>query len=132
MSRAQEIMNMCESARGAYQVFITPKEDTVIVRFADDHIGNDHLRFPPVALSHKSFFEVIPHQPQTKATFDLALERGDTYGLFLNPWAISRIARKGIPGGDLEFAPRKYHHTHSKQEPTEATWARHGMMTGRV
>lgn len=138
MSRAQEIKGMMyESYRGAYQVLITPMSDSVMVRFADDSIGNDHLRFPPVTLSHQKFFELVAHEPQTRATFDLALERGDTYGLFVNPWAVSRLARAGQPGDPnakegTGHAPTKYHHTHSRQEPSDMTWARHGMMTGRV
>jgi hypothetical protein len=125
MSRAGGLL---ESYRGAYQVFITPHEDSVVVRFADDTVGNDDLRFPPTRLSHSEFFEVIPHNSLTQETFQLALERGDTYGIFVSPMVVSRLARKGVPGD----TPMKYQHTHNRQYPTEKEWARDGMMSART
>lgn len=127
MSRAQQIHKMVEDHRGAYQVFVTPSENSVRIRFADDHLGNPDLQFPAVTLSHKEFFEVVPHNDLTKATFENALERGDTYGIFVNPWAISRLSRRGVPNTST-----KYQHTLNRQEPTSDDFNRNGMMSGRV
>jgi len=127
MSRATEITQIINEERAAYQVFITPSDDSVKVIFADDHTKNDDLRFPPVVLSHSEFFEVIPHNENTQATFQMARERGDTYGLFVSPMVISRLARRGLPG-----EPEIYQHTVNRQFPTEAGWQRASMMDRRV
>lgn len=128
MSRATEITQMIyEGKRVAYQVLITPMDDSVKIMFADDYTENEDLRFPPVVLSHSEFFEVIPHNENTTATFQLALERGDTYGLFVSPMVVSRLARRGIPG-----EANVYQHTVNRQFPTEAGWQRASMMDRRV
>jgi hypothetical protein len=127
MSRAQDIIQICETWRGAYQVLITPTEDGVCVRMVDDHLGNPDLRFPPVYVSHKEFFELIPHNENTMETFNYALERGDTYGLFINNWALSRLSRKGVPN-----TATKYQHTLNRQEPTTDDFNHLGSVAGRV
>lgn len=127
MSRAQEIFYIVEDSRGAYQVFVTPKEDSVVIRYADDTVGNPDLHFPPVTLSHEEFKDVIQPNELTTATFQNALERGDTFGIFVNPWAISRLARKGVPN-----TATKYQHTLNRQEPTSNDFNRNGEMSGRV
>lgn len=118
---------MMEDHRGAHQVFITPGENSVNVRYADDHLGNPDLRFPPVTLSHHEFKDIIQPNELTMATYQNALERGDTFGIFVNPWAVSRLARKGVPN-----TAAKYQHTLNKQEPTSDDFNRSGMMSGRV
>lgn len=128
MSRATEIIKQIyEGKRVAYQVFITPMEDSVKVVFADDYTENEDLRFPPVVMSHSEFFEVVPHNENTNATFQLARERGDTYGLFVSPMVISRLARRGVPD-----EAKVYQHTVNRQFPTEAGWQRASMMDRRV
>ena len=127
MSRAQHIFMMVEDHRGAHQVLITPNENSVTVKYSDDHLGNPDLKFPPVTLSHDELMDIIPHNDMTQATFQNALERGDTYGLFVNPWAVSRLARKGVPTN-----PQKYQHTLNRQEPTSDDFNRSGVMSGRV
>jgi hypothetical protein len=127
MSRAQNIFYMVEDFRGAHQVFITPGENSCTVKYADDHLGNPDLKFPPVTLSHDELFDIIPHNDMTQATFQNALERGDTYGLFVNPWAVSRLSRHGVPNN-----PQKYQHTLNRQEPTSDDFNRSGQMSGRV
>lgn len=128
MSRAIQVTQMIhEGKRTAYQVFITPMDDSVKVVFADDYTQNDDLRFPPVVLSHSEFFEVIPHSKNTNATFQLARERGDTYGLFVSPMVVSRLARRGIPGES-----HTYQHTVNRQLPTEASWQRSAMLDRRT
>lgn len=127
MSRAQQVYSMMEDHRGAHQVLITPHENSVVVKYSDDHLGNPDLKFPPVTLSHNELFDIVPHNDMTKASFQNALERGDTYGLFVNPWAVSRLARHGVPG-----EPTKYQHTLNRQEPTSDDFNRSGQMSGRV
>lgn len=128
MSRATKITEQIyEGKRVAYQVFITPMEDSVKVAFADDYTENDDLRFPSLMLSHSEFFEVIPHNENTNATFQLAMERGDTYGLFVSPMVVSRLARRGIPD-----EAQVYQHTVNRQFPTEGGWKRASMMDRRV
>ena len=127
MSRARKLTEMMEDYRGAHQVFITPGENSVTVKYADDHLGNPDLRFPPVTLSHDEFKDIIQPNDLTMATYDNALERGDTFGIFVNPWAVSRLARKGVPDGAA-----KYQHTLNRQESTSDDFNRSGMMSGRV
>ncbi len=129
MSRAGDVLEKIdEEYRGSYEVMVSPSEGSVVVKFSDNHIGNDHLRFPAVTMSYKNFFEIIPHDDEMRMQMETAKQHGDTYSVFANPWAISRLARKGVPGEGFE----KFAHTHSRQEPSDAAWARHGMMTGRV
>ena len=127
MSRAQNVHRMVEDHRGAHQVMITPQENSVTVRYSDDHLGDPALKFPPVTLSHNEFKDIITPNENTMATFQNALERGDTFGLFVNPWAVSRLARKGVPS-----TATKYQHTLNRQEPTSDDFNRSGVMSGRV
>ena len=127
MSRAIEIRELCEDHRGAYQVFVTPDENHVRIRFADDHLGNPDLRFPAVTVSHKEFRELIDPNKLTEASMQVAMERGDTIGLFVSPYIVSRLARRGVPN-----TATKYQHTLNRQEPTSDDFNRNGMMSGRV
>jgi hypothetical protein len=127
MSRAQNITRMVEDYTGVHQVLITPKENSVVIRCDDHHPGDPARKFPPVTLSHDKFMEIVPHNDMTKASFDNALERGDTYGLMVNPWAMSRLSRGGVPD-----TASKYQHTLNRQEPTSDDFNRSGMMSGRV
>jgi hypothetical protein len=127
MNRAQEITKLCEAQRGAYQIFVTPSDDSVNLRFADLPVGNDDLSFPPMTLSHSEFFEIVPHNELTDATFQNALDRGDTYGLLVSPVIVSRLSRKAVPATDGPFQ-----HTVDRQFPTEADWHRASMRHRRV
>lgn len=128
MSRAQEIFHIVEDFRNSYQVFITPNENSCRIKFSDDHLGNPDLQFPPVTMSHDDFFDLFNSNDNTKATFQNALERGDTFGLFTNANTISRLSRRGVPGDE----PQKYQHVLNRQEPTALDHNRSGVMSGRV
>ena len=127
MKRSEKIILLCEERRSAFQVLITPDNDGVTVRFNDDHLGNPDLRFPQVHMSHADFFKTIPHNNMTQATFDNALSRGDTYGIFVDARVVARLARWGDPNTET-----KYQHTMNKRFTTTADFNRQGMMSGRV
>lgn len=127
MNRAQYIQQLFEEHRQAYQVLCTPDADGVTVRFMDDHLGNPDLKFPQVHMSQADFFKVIPHNDLTTATYDNAVERGDSYGLMVDPRVIARLARWGDPN-----TAAKYQHTFNKRETTTLDFNRNGMMSGRV
>ena len=130
MNRAQDIIQLFEAfedTRKAFMVFITPEQDYVKVKFADDHLGNADLQFPPVYMTPQKFFEVIPHNELTKATFMNALERGDTYGIYVDQNVIKHLARKGEPTD-----PQTYQHTLNRQVPSTPTFNRYGTMGGQV
>lgn len=129
MTKAEHLNALCEDliTRSAMQVLITPDEDGVTVRFNDDHLGNPDLRFPQVHMSHEDFFKAIPHNENTQATFDNALARGETYGIFVDPRVVARLAQWGTPNTQA-----KYQHTHNKRHQTTDDFNRNGMMSGRV
>ena len=126
-NRSQYIQYLCEDHRSAMQVLITPDRDGVTVRFADDHLGNPDLKFPQTHFSHEDFFKVIPHNANTQATFDNALERGDTYGIFVDPRTVARLARWSTPNTQA-----KYQHTLNKRTETTDDFNRNGIVGGRV
>lgn len=128
MNRAQYIHQLCEDHRQAMQVLITPNAEGAVVRFTDDHLGNPDLKFPPVHLSQADLFKVIPHNELTMATYTNALERGDTYGLFVDPRVVSKLARMGNP----DTKTLKYQHTLNRKYPTTQDYNRDGQMSGRV
>ncbi len=127
MNRSEHIQLLCEDHRGAFQVLITPDENGVQVRFNDDTLGNHDLRFPKVYMNHDDFFKVIPHNDMTTATFQNALERGDTYGIFVSQTVISDLARIGTPN-----TAARYQHTHIRRHETTDDFNRYQMMNARV
>ena len=129
-NRSQHILSLCEGFqdhRSALQVLITPDNDGVTVRFNDDHLGNPDLKFPQIHMSHDDLFKVIPHNANTQATFDNALARGDSYGIFVSPSVVARLARWGDPN---TYA--KYQTTMNKRFTTTDDFNRAQTMSGRV
>lgn len=128
MTKAEYLIGLCEEfTRSAVQILCTPQENGVAVRFNDDHLGNPDLKFPQVYMSHEDFFKVVPHNELTQATFDNALARGETYGIFVDPRVAARFARWGDPN-----TMAKYQHTHNKRHTTVDDFNRNGIMSGRV
>lgn len=127
-NRAFHIRSLCEDMRQAYQVLCMPDAQGVTVRFMDDHLGNPDLKFPPVHMSHKDFLNVIPHNDMTMATYHNALERGDSYGLLVDPRVIAHLARWGDP----TYPQRDYQHILNKRHTTDDDVTRDRMIAGRV
>jgi hypothetical protein len=127
MNRSQYIQSLCEEFRIAYQVLCTPDEDGVTVRFNDDHLGNPDLKFPQVHISTEDFFKIIPHNALTTETYKNALARNETYGIFIDRIAVSRLARRAVPNTQA-----KYQHTLNRQNQTTNDFNRDGIMSGRV
>ena len=126
-NRARYITQLFEDHRQAYQVLCTPDSDGVTVRFMDDHLGNPDLKFPQIKFSKEDFFKVIPHNNLTEQTYLKALERGDSYGLLVDPRVIARLARWGHPNTST-----KYQHSFNKRTETTADFNRYQTMSSRV